>query len=403
VTVSASLPLADRVRRARLAAGLTQAQLGGKDVAARTISRIERGYVRPSRRVLLHIAQRVGRPLRYFLGEAVPDEYEVDYVLARAGLRQLAGDQEGAEHLFSRAVELASGANDPARLALARLEQLSLRVGRFRTPETEAELAKAQAEAAQFGHSEAVARSYYALAAALQDEGLIERARAALEAGWKALNGRWPEVGVLFVAALARLTAVWGGDAQGLSRLLSGLGRACDPRSVVHAYETQAERTYASGEVRIALEAARHALAFRRLIAAKTHEATARYQLAQLARRSGRAEDAVAELTRACALARGVGDYLTEVQSLVSLGGLHSRAGRIGEAVQVLEEARMVFLRVADPCARSGASGHATSGLDTGRSFLDYHSGSRVEEPTAAGDPRDRYEAPSAETLDQMD
>ncbi|HLJ58719.1 MAG TPA: helix-turn-helix transcriptional regulator [bacterium] len=403
MTVSAPFPLADRVRRARLAAGLTQAQLAGKEVAARTISRIERGHVRPSRRVLLHIAQRLGRPLRYFVGDAVPDEHEVDYVLARAGLRQLAGDQEGAERLFARAVELASSADDPARLALARLEQLSVRIGRTRTPEAEAELARARAEAEQFGHAEAIARSHYALAAALQDDGLIERARAALEAGWKALNGRWPEVGVLFVAALARLTAAWGGDAQGLSRLLGGLGRACDPRSVVHAYETQAERTYASGEVRIALEAARHALAFRRLIAAKTHEATARYQLAQLARRSGRTEDAVAELTRACALARGVGDYLTEVQSLVSLGGLHSRAGRIGEAAQVLEEARMVFLRVADPCTRPGAPGHGTSGLDTGRSFLDYHPASNVEPPAAAGDPRDRFDTPSGETLDQMD
>lgn len=403
MTASPPLPLADRVRRARLAVGLTQAQLAGEDVAARTISRIERGHVHPSRRVLLHIAQRVGRPLQYFVGDAVPNEYEVDYVLARAGLRQLAGDQEGAERLFARAVELATSADDRARLALAKLEQLSLRVGRFRTDETEAELASAQAEAARFGHAEAVARSYYAIAAAFQDDGLVERARAALEAGWKVLNGRWPEIGVLFVAALARLTAGWGGDVQGLSHLLGGLGRACDPRSVVHAYETQAERTYASGDVRIALEAARHALAFRRLIAAKTHEATARYQLAQLARRSGRTEDAVAELTRACALARGVGDYLTEVQSLVSLGGLHSRAGRIGEAAQVLEEARMVFLRVAEPCARSGAPSHATSGLDTGRSFLDLHPGPRADERAAAGDPGDRYEAPPDETSDQMD
>jgi tetratricopeptide (TPR) repeat protein len=337
--------------------------------------------------VLLHIAERVGRPLRYFLGEVVPDESDVDYLLARAGLRQLAGDQAGAERLAARAVELASVAGDPGRLALARLEQLSLGITRLRTPESEAALARAQEEASRFGHAEAVARSHYALAAALQDSGLPDRARAALEAGWKQLNGRWPEIGMLFVAALVRLTTSWNGDAQGLSRLLSGLGRASDPRSIVHAYETKAERAHASGDVGAALEAARHALAFRRLIAAKAHEATARYQLAQLARRFGSADDAVAELTRACALARGVGDYLTEVESLVSLGGLHSRAGRVGEAAQALEEARLAFLRVAEPCARRARPpAQAASGLDTGPSVPDLAGESQSSGRPGAGE-----------------
>ncbi|HXX39321.1 MAG TPA: helix-turn-helix transcriptional regulator [bacterium] len=370
----ASVPLwlAHRVRQARLKAGLTQVQLAGKEVAARTISRIERGYVRPSVRVLSHIAQRVGRPLRYFVDDAMLDESEVDYLLARAGLRQLAGDRESAERLAASAVDLATATGDQARLALARLELLSIRVSVRRSPEVEAELASAQVEAARFGHAEAVARSYLAVAATLENDGLDARAQAALDAGLGVLDGRWPEIGVLFVAALIRLAATSSGDVRTLGRRLNALGRACDARSIVDAYETRAERAHASGDTRQALEAARHALAFRRAIAAKADEAGARYQLAHLARRSGRVDEAAAELTTACALARDAGDHLTEVQSLISLCGLHTAAGRAGQATQALEEARAAFLRMAEVgLLRYGTLRRATSGLEPGRMHLD--------------------------------
>ena len=61
--------LGERVRAARTAAGLSQAQLAGPDLTKGFISQIEAGLVRPSIRSLQHIAATLGRPLDYFIAD----------------------------------------------------------------------------------------------------------------------------------------------------------------------------------------------------------------------------------------------------------------------------------------------------------------------------------------------
>src|SRR3982074_1041738 len=61
--------LGDRVRTARRAAGLSQAQLAGDELTKGFISQIESGLVRPSIRSLQHIASTLGRPLDYFIAD----------------------------------------------------------------------------------------------------------------------------------------------------------------------------------------------------------------------------------------------------------------------------------------------------------------------------------------------
>lgn len=57
----------DRVRQARLEAGLSLAQLARTDVSRVFIHMIETGKSRPSPRVLALIARRTGKPTSYFL------------------------------------------------------------------------------------------------------------------------------------------------------------------------------------------------------------------------------------------------------------------------------------------------------------------------------------------------
>lgn len=57
----------ERVRKARVAAGLSLGQLAGTDVSRTLIFQIERGQVRPSPPVLEMIAHRTGKPIKYFL------------------------------------------------------------------------------------------------------------------------------------------------------------------------------------------------------------------------------------------------------------------------------------------------------------------------------------------------
>ena len=59
-----------RVRQARLAAGLSLAQVAGDDVSRTFIHLIEQGRSRPSKAVLALIARRIGKPLAYFTAKS---------------------------------------------------------------------------------------------------------------------------------------------------------------------------------------------------------------------------------------------------------------------------------------------------------------------------------------------
>jgi transcriptional regulator with XRE-family HTH domain len=56
----------ERVRQARLDAGLSLGEVAGKEVSRTFIHQIEHGQARPSTTVLNLIAQRTGKPLKYF-------------------------------------------------------------------------------------------------------------------------------------------------------------------------------------------------------------------------------------------------------------------------------------------------------------------------------------------------
>lgn len=59
-----------RVRQARIAAGLSLAQLAGDDISRTFVYLVEQGRSRPSQAVLELIAHRTGKPISYFLRSA---------------------------------------------------------------------------------------------------------------------------------------------------------------------------------------------------------------------------------------------------------------------------------------------------------------------------------------------
>lgn len=58
------------MRKARIAAGLSMAQVAGDEVSRTFVYLIERGRSRPSQAVLTLIARRTGKPISYFLAKA---------------------------------------------------------------------------------------------------------------------------------------------------------------------------------------------------------------------------------------------------------------------------------------------------------------------------------------------
>ena len=63
------MDLAEKLKAARLEAGLSQRQLCGDTITRNMLSQIENGSARPSMATLQYLAQRLGKPVSYFLEE----------------------------------------------------------------------------------------------------------------------------------------------------------------------------------------------------------------------------------------------------------------------------------------------------------------------------------------------
>jgi len=63
------MKLGQRLRQARLEAGLSQRQLCGEEITRNMLSQIENGSARPSMDTLRYLAARLGKPMGYFLEE----------------------------------------------------------------------------------------------------------------------------------------------------------------------------------------------------------------------------------------------------------------------------------------------------------------------------------------------
>src|SRR5256885_2626019 len=62
--------LGERLREARIASGLSQAQLGAPYFTRAHVSAIELGKIRPAMRSLEHMARKLDKPASYFLDDA---------------------------------------------------------------------------------------------------------------------------------------------------------------------------------------------------------------------------------------------------------------------------------------------------------------------------------------------
>jgi transcriptional regulator with XRE-family HTH domain len=342
---SSTTSLADKVRQARLEAGLTQAQLAGGEVDPVTIHRIESGRVNPTRRVLSHIARRTGKSIRFFLDDSGPDEGEIDCALQKGCVRRAAGDLETAQRHFELAETLAVEASDASRAARARLELAAARVQRRWTPEYEYALVEAQVAAARFGHDLPVAQSRYALAVSLHAKGDLARAQHALYSLLGTLADSWPGLRAHCIAELISVAVKLGDDSDDLRKQLESAMGALAPQHAADLWEAQAETAHRNGQFAHALNASQQALVVREALAAKRHEAEARLSLGAAALREGREEDASAEFHLACALARDAGDANIEASSCVALAQMHTAAGRMNEAMRLMVQSQAAMRR----------------------------------------------------------
>lgn len=65
----ANMELGEKIRQARLEAGLSQRQLCGEAITRNMLSQIEHGTAKPSMKTLQHLAQQLEKPISFFLEE----------------------------------------------------------------------------------------------------------------------------------------------------------------------------------------------------------------------------------------------------------------------------------------------------------------------------------------------
>lgn len=71
------MDLGEKIRKARLEAGLSQRQLCGDEITRNMLSLIEHGTAKPSMKTLRCLAQRLGKPISYFLEDGASDPGEL--------------------------------------------------------------------------------------------------------------------------------------------------------------------------------------------------------------------------------------------------------------------------------------------------------------------------------------
>ena len=88
------MELGQLLKQARLDAGLSQRQLCGERITRNMLSQIENGSARPSMETLLFLAERLGKPVSYFLEETAASPNQAAILQARTAWS--AGDPSAA-------------------------------------------------------------------------------------------------------------------------------------------------------------------------------------------------------------------------------------------------------------------------------------------------------------------
>src|SRR5919201_2286795 len=102
--------LGGRLREARIAAGMSQAQLGAPYFTRAHVSAIELGKIRPAMRSLEHMAKKLERPASYFLDDADVERARSDRELEIGAIAGLLTFTSAAEAL-RRAEKLLDAGN----------------------------------------------------------------------------------------------------------------------------------------------------------------------------------------------------------------------------------------------------------------------------------------------------
>jgi len=178
--VSESLQrIGERLRKARIEAGLSQAQLGAPHFTRAYVSALELGKIRPAMKSLEFLAAKLGRPTSYFLENEEQElrrrERELD-ITAAASLLTRSTASEALEKVRA----LLDGASRPEEIARLRLMAGTAHNFLAQGADAVRELTVAERLALQLGNTELQRSVTHQSAIALRNVGELRRAHGLL-------------------------------------------------------------------------------------------------------------------------------------------------------------------------------------------------------------------------------
>src|SRR5438309_1296267 len=307
----------DRLREARLARGLTQAELARGLATKGFISQIERNRTTPSLPKLRVMAERLGLPLGHFTGDRSP--HELTYLRKSAELAVKANEPERALTLVEEGLQLPNTADERAELHRIRGRALDA-LGRPNDALASLQVAAATAPPDDPELSGAI---YADLGYVLQQQ---EQFNAAMEANLRALG--W-------------LDRSKHADPALRARVLTNLGRSCYSLGQLDS---------ADNYFQAALDAAIDAESLLRI-------ANAHMALGVSARAVGDLARAVEHCNRALELHSRIGEQRAANRVLNNLGDVHYAAGRRRQAAELQQRCLSRARELQEDCEVGVAAG----------------------------------------------
>jgi transcriptional regulator with XRE-family HTH domain len=357
----------ERIRRLRLARGLSQKEIAGRGISDSYVSRIENGQKQPSLRVLKHLASRLGVEVEYLeSGRAIPAAKERGLRLADAELElRLNHDLDRADSVLRDLLseEAHDGLEPRIRSALG---AVAARRGDYPEAICQIEAVIASGAAApetQPDSFETLARAYLATGASPMAIALLQRCIAAADE-----DERYAPLQVRFRRFLAEAFSALGA----LDRAAAILDKAAERAEALGGLHDQvgvhwerARLLWTQGDADGALAAITYARALADMREDSLESARASVFAAQVLNYAGRHEEAQPHIERASHLLR-FGDAAPDQGLLLAEEAkVLARSGEPARALSLAREAERLLaghVRHAPNAAHALAVAHAALG-----------------------------------------
>lgn len=392
--------LGERVRTARRELGMSQAQLAGQELTKGFISQLESGLVRPSIRSLQVLANRLGKPLDYFLGdeplaagkrvafhrlaaEAAAEREEWSEVRGQVGLaleqspepreraqllRFLAQadvadkDPEAAFERISEALGVIETANEPAeaaQLLYTRGAAYSL-MGQLVAATEAFEACRDIIERFEIVEPRLRAKLMVALGTMYRRLNRTTKALSAYESAL-AIASRSSEIamaarGYMGIAVSMYDSGELDGAISNYRRALELFRKVSDTEFELNVLQSLAAVHFEQGEIDTARVAAERAMKRAIEVGSSHWAAVAEVVLARVAIAEQRVDDALRMTKHAETILAGSGDELQRADALRVMGAAYETSGQAANADKSYRTSLETYTAIGDHADRSAAA-----------------------------------------------